>query len=492
MRLFPTSKIILSIGSLHVTWYAVLILSGAMIAYFLSLRTLKRQGYPKTLLEDFFVPMLLVAIVGARLYYVIFEWDTLYVHDPIRIFYVWEGGLAIHGGLLAGIGFGIWYFRKKKVNGLRIMDAVFPNILVAQALGRWGNFVNQEAYGAVVDEAYYNGWPSFIKEKMLINGAYRQPTFLYESVANLIGFVLIAVVFKRYGRKKRGDLAWAYFAWYGAVRFVIESMRSDALMLGSLRIAQLVSLLFVFIGVCGLFGLWDRLFAGVWPFRREKPAVIFDLDGTLIDSRALVYASFEHSMKVLAARHEISEEEKDAFFGPPLKVSYAKYFDTEEEIEQAVKEYRRFYTQHHDEYVTVFEGVHEVLTELQQQGYPMAVVSNKMKDTLQMALDRLQLRGYFSSVIGGDEVEKAKPDPQGLLKACEQLGMGHDDLIYVGDSDADIMAAKAIAAYSIAYVSDTAREPGLRALRPCSLIYDFRELGSIVKEEREWSDTTIL
>ena len=133
-----------------------------------------------------------------------------------------------------------------------------------------------------------------------------------------------------------------------------------------------------------------------------------------------------------------------------------------------------------------------MLTELQQQGYPMAVVSNKMKDTLQMALDRLQLSGYFSSVIGGDEVEKAKPDPQGLLKACEQLGMGHDDLIYVGDSDADIMAAKAIAAYSIAYVSDTAREPGLRALRPCSLIYDFRELGSIVKEEREWSDTTIL
>ena len=81
MRLFPTSKIILSIGSLHVTWYAVLILSGAMIAYFLSLRTLKRQGYPKTLLEDFFVPMLLIAFVGARLYYVIFEWNTLYVHE---------------------------------------------------------------------------------------------------------------------------------------------------------------------------------------------------------------------------------------------------------------------------------------------------------------------------------------------------------------------------------------------------------------------------
>lgn len=140
MRLFPTSKIILSIGSLHVTWYAVLILSGAMIAYFCHCVPWKRQGYPKTLLEDFFVPMLLSAIVGARLYYVIFEWNTLYVHDPIRIFYVWEGGLAIHGGLLAGIGFGIWYFRKKKVNGLRIMDAVFPNILGCPGVGSLGQF----------------------------------------------------------------------------------------------------------------------------------------------------------------------------------------------------------------------------------------------------------------------------------------------------------------------------------------------------------------
>ena len=231
MQLFPDPKILLSIGNIHVTWYAVFILTGALIAYALSLRTLKKWGYDSEMLENFFVPMLLIAIIGARLYYVIFEWER-YVADPIRIFYIWEGGLAIHGGLIAGVAFGLWYFRRMKVDGLRVMDAIFPNILIAQALGRWGNFINQEAFGRVVSESYYQGWPSFIKDQMYIGGQYREPTFLYESLANLLGFALITFVYRKHGRRKRGDLAWAYCAWYGAVRFVIESMRSDALMAG--------------------------------------------------------------------------------------------------------------------------------------------------------------------------------------------------------------------------------------------------------------------
>ena len=105
MQLFPDPKILLTIGNIHVTWYAVFILTGALIAYALSLRTLKKWGYDSEMLENFFVPMLLIAIIGARLYYVIFEWER-YVADPIRIFYIWEGGLAIHGGLIAGVGGG--------------------------------------------------------------------------------------------------------------------------------------------------------------------------------------------------------------------------------------------------------------------------------------------------------------------------------------------------------------------------------------------------
>lgn len=492
MELFPTSRIILSIGGLHITWYAALILTGALIAYALSERMMRKQGYKENVLEDFFVPMLVIAIIGARIYYVIFEWNTLYAYDPIRIFYIWEGGLAIHGGLIAGIAYGIWYFRRRKINGLRVMDAIFPNVLIAQALGRWGNFINQEAFGGIVEPSYYNGWPSFIKERMLIDGAYRQPTFLYESIANLIGFFLIAFVYKRYGRRKRGDLAWAYFAWYGVVRFIIESMRSDALMAGGLRVAQLVSLLFVLIGIGGILGLWDRLLKRCWPFRKEKPIVIFDLDGTLIDSRPLVDASFEHAMHELLPEHSVTQEEKDAFFGPPLQVSFRRYFQEETMVEKAVQVYREYNVAHHDEYVRPFEGAKETLSALHQMGYPLAVVSNKMKDVVMMGLHHTQLETYFDAVLGGDELQKPKPDPSGLIQACQQLGRGRDDVIYVGDSIIDIQAAKEMDAYSVAVAHDRTREEQLKQAKPCRLIHDLQELISVVKEEHEWNDITIL
>lgn len=486
MQLFPDPKILLSIGNIHVTWYAVFILTGALIAYVLSLRTLKKWGYDSEMLENFFVPMLLIAIIGARLYYVIFEWER-YLADPIRIFYIWEGGLAIHGGLIAGVAFGLWYFRRMKVDGLRVMDAIFPNILIAQALGRWGNFINQEAFGRVVSESYYQGWPSFIKDQMYIGGQYREPTFLYESLANLLGFALITFVYRKHGRRKRGDLAWAYCAWYGAVRFVIESMRSDALMAGGLRIAQLVSLLLVIVGIAGIIGVWNRLFRRFWPFRREKPAVIFDLDGTLIDSRALVDASFVHTMHELKPSYIVTKQDKDAFFGPPLQVSFARYFDSEAEVDV----HRAYNKAHHDELVTLFDGVEEVLRTLKERGCSLGVMSNKKRDIVDMGLSHTGIGRYIDAVLGGDEIDRPKPDPQGILRVCGELRHDHDNVVYVGDSPSDIEAAKNMAAFSVAFVSDASREAALQALSPCALIHEFRELIDIVKEEREWSDTTI-
>lgn len=162
MEFFPDIKTVVSLGSVTITWYALFILTGALLAYYLSIRTLKKWGYETAMFEDFFIWMLPIGIIGARLYYVLFEWD-LYVSDPIRILYIWEGGLAIHGGLIAAILFGLWYFRKKAIDGLRVMDAIFPNILIAQAIGRWGNFINQEAYGRVVSEAYFDHFPDLSK-----------------------------------------------------------------------------------------------------------------------------------------------------------------------------------------------------------------------------------------------------------------------------------------------------------------------------------------
>ena len=173
---------------------------------------------------------------------------------------MWEGGLAIQGGLVGGVIFAYFFTKKNKMNFIRLADAVFPNILVAQAIGRWGNFANQEAFGRAVDASYFEGWPTFIANHMFIQGAYREPTFLYESVLNIVGFLLIVLVYKRFSKVRRGDMVYAYLMWYGVIRFFIEGLRSDSLMFFGLRSAQIVSIIFIILGVLGSLGVFRKFY----------------------------------------------------------------------------------------------------------------------------------------------------------------------------------------------------------------------------------------
>ena len=320
MKLFPDPKIFISIGPFNITWYALFILMGVLFAYELSQRTVKKWRYPAEVLDDYVIPMMSLAIIGARIYYVIFEW-SYYSKHPDQIFAIWNGGLAVHGGLIAGVLFSIWYFKTKKVDFFRFADAIVPNVLLGQACGRWGNFMNQEAYGRVVSESFYKYFPSFIKERMFIDQAYREPTFLYESVSNIIGFLFITFIFRKKLYKKRGDCLFMYGLWYGTTRFFIEGCRTDSLMLGPLRIAQVVSLGLVAFGVLGLLGVFHKLFK-----IHKDPVILFDLDGTLIDSRELVFETFRQVFKEKKPEYQLSEEELYSFFGPPLETSFGRYF----------------------------------------------------------------------------------------------------------------------------------------------------------------------
>lgn len=490
MSFFPDMQTVLTIGSLRVTWYAIIILTGAFIGYYLSIRQLKKWGYQEDVFLDFFITMLPISIIGARIYYVIFEWGNQYAADPIRIFYVWEGGLAIHGGLIAGVLYGVWYFKRHAIDGLRVADAVFPNVMLAQAIGRWGNFMNHEAYGGIVADSFYEHWPSFIKDNMYINGHYRQPTFLFESIGNLIGFALISFVYKKYGRKKRGDMAWAYLTWYGMVRVFVEGLRSDALMLGPLRIAQVVSILGIIMGICGILGVWDKLFHNFWPFRKEKPVIVFDLDGTLVDTKELIFESFRHTFAKYLPDHKLTKEELQSFLGPTLKESFARYFK-EESIDEIIAYYRAFNHEHHDDYVREIPHVKETLAYLKHEGYDMAVMSNKLKSVVEMGLRSARIDEYFPVVLGCEDVDKPKPDPSGILKAASLLPRSHDDLIYVGDSKTDIEAAKNMGAFSVAFVLEENRAKEMQNAKPCVIIHDMQELKALLKEDHEWSDATI-
>lgn len=490
MRLFPSSKIFLEIGPLTITWYAILVMGAAWLCYRLCIREYKKMGYSEEIFEDFFLIMLPVAFIGARLYYVIFEWES-FISEPIRIFYIWEGGLAIHGGVIASILYGLYYFRKKGIDPLRIGDTAFPYVMLAQVIGRWGNFVNKEAYGAIVNEEFFRFFPDFIKDGMYINGFYRQPTFLFEGIGNLIGFILIKFVYSKHGRKKRGDMMYAYFMWYGMVRFMVEGMRTDSLMLGPIRVAQLISLLGILLGLLGMTGVLDKVFKNIYPFKKNKPVIIFDLDGTLVDTKELIFESFRYTFKELKPEYTLSEEELNSFLGPTLKQSFSKYFD-EDMVDTCIKTYRDHNKAVHDDYVKEVPGAKALLKYLKENDYDVCVASNKLASVVKHGLDFCELTPYVDCVVGCDNVLEPKPSPDCIIECCKRIIRGTDDVVYVGDAVSDIEAAKNMACFSVALCFDKDKKEALLQAKPCRAIDSLDEIIPMLKEDIVWSDTGIV
>lgn len=260
MHLFPNPKTFISIGPFSIQYYAVLILIGALVAYGLSLYHLKKMKIAKEIAEDLFMGVFFWGIVGARIWYVVFAYQDFYAGRPFMdMFKIWEGGLAIQGGVIAALMYSVWFAKKHQLNFMRAADAIMPNLLVAQAIGRWGNFINQEAHGTAVSLEFLESLhlPQFIIDGMHINGVYYHPTFLYESLGNLCVFIIIMFVISRI-YKKHGTLFCSYFIGYGIVRIFVEGLRTDSLMFGSLRMAQLTGIAGIVLGIVLLIYLHQK------------------------------------------------------------------------------------------------------------------------------------------------------------------------------------------------------------------------------------------
>lgn len=243
-------------GPLFIHWYALCILSGAMLALYLGIRTGKKFGISADVFYDFFFVFMIFGIIGARLYYVVFNLP-FYLENPFKIVAVWEGGLAIYGGLIGGLIGGYFYAKKKHYNFLLFLDIIIPGVILAQSIGRWGNFINQEAYGSIVpgidifeQKLYLQQLfiPDFIIHRMFINGNYHHPTFLYESLWNILGFIIIYFILRKLPKIHLGIQVAFYLLWYGIGRFFIEGMRLDSLYIFStIRVSQALSLLLIIV-----------------------------------------------------------------------------------------------------------------------------------------------------------------------------------------------------------------------------------------------------
>lgn len=245
----PLDPIFLDLGPIQIHWYGVIIGVGALLALLIAVRESERRGLHKDTFVDLVLFAIPIAILGARAYYVIFQWDY-YSQNPGDIIKIWNGGLAIHGGLIAAFITGAVFAKVKKLSFWKLADIAAPSIILGQAIGRWGNFMNQEAHGGPVTREFLEGLqlPEFIINQMYINGQYYHPTFLYESIWNLIGF--IGLILLRKANFRRGELFLTYVIWYSIGRFFIEGLRTDSLMLTeSLRIAQVISIVLIAIAV---------------------------------------------------------------------------------------------------------------------------------------------------------------------------------------------------------------------------------------------------
>lgn len=221
-----------TLGPLSVHFYGVIIAVGLILAVVYALRRKEQFGLTEDDLLDGVLAIVPFAVICARAYYCIFAWEE-FKDDPLSVLYIWNGGLAIYGGVIGAIVGIIVLAKVKKKNVFAIFDLTSLGFLIGQSIGRWGNFMNREAYGGETTLPWRMG--------LQLRGetVYVHPTFLYESLWNLAGFLLLHFLSKK--RKYNGQIALGYVAWYGLGRAVIEGLRTDSLMLGSLRISQLLA-----------------------------------------------------------------------------------------------------------------------------------------------------------------------------------------------------------------------------------------------------------
>lgn len=231
------NPIAFTIFNIDIRWYGILISLGALLGTIIAYKRAPKHGIVPEDILDVILWALPMGIIGARIYYVIFSWQ-MYKSTPSEIFDIRSGGLAIHGGLIFGISAAYLVCRRKKINFLEMTDLLIPSVALAQSIGRWGNFFNSEAYGTETDLPW----------AIIVNGRHVHPTFLYESLWCFALFFILIYISKK--RKFAGQIFCLYGMLYSLERFFVEGLRTDSLMIGSLRQAQLISLFAFILCLC--------------------------------------------------------------------------------------------------------------------------------------------------------------------------------------------------------------------------------------------------
>ncbi|WP_125707295.1 prolipoprotein diacylglyceryl transferase [Companilactobacillus zhongbaensis] len=251
MSLLALNPIAFNLGGLQIHWYGIIIALGALVGVVMAMREATKRGVNSDNILDLVLIGVPVALICARIYYVVFELP-FYLENPSEIIKIWHGGIAIYGGLIGGFIVLVWLCLRRKISIWLMLDIAAPSVLLGQIVGRWGNFMNQEAFGAktTLDFLQSLHLPHFVIEQMFINGAYRQPTFLYESMWNVVGLIIILALRHRKQFYKVGEVFLSYLVWYPIGRFFVEGMRTDSLyIMPGVRVSQVLSVILLVVAI---------------------------------------------------------------------------------------------------------------------------------------------------------------------------------------------------------------------------------------------------
>ena len=443
MIFFPDKNTFLTVGGISIRWYAVSLLAGVITAYLLLVRQMKKHGYGEDTCDDLLILSLIAGMIGARLFWVIEYWTEYAKYTPY-VFAISDGGFDLLGAAPAILIAAYLYSRRRRMSSLRTADVLMPCIVLFGLITRLGRMMDAQS-------------------------------ILYVILMDIAVFLLLYFVVRPYhpGRR-RGDVAAIGLMLMGLTRFAAYMFKWDP------HAGNLLPEGFL-IEAAGL-----ALYIWIRTRPAAKPAVLFDLDGTLMDSKNMILQCFRYLFLKYSDPEEFTPELQDYVFGPPLKTSMEKLFP-QEDPDQMCEEYRKYQESFSwSSEVSLFPHTKEVLSDLWGKGYRLGIVSSRLTASCESWLRQLGL-SYFGVIAGRDLYENAKPAPDGILYACRKMKKGHDSCIYVGDSVSDIEAGKAAGVYTIAFVSDDSKREELEAAGPNTSISDIRELYEILAETHDWS-----
>lgn len=378
---FFEGKNFLEIGSISITMYAFCILTGIIIAGFQAVKEGKRIGLSPQILLDGILMCVPLAIIGARIFYVIFElenYDTFYEMIDLT-----SGGLGITGGIIVAVIFVIVYCRHLNINYHKVFDVVAPGLLIGQIFGRWGNFFNQEAHGGETTQEFLSSFlPDFIVDKMYISGTYWHPTFLYESIWNFIGLMFILIIRKKKTKLQLGDFLAFYLVWYGFGRGVlIEPFRTDQLQFNGIPVNVVIPILMCIGGVIYFIIKHKYMPQPTYydcvnevNLNRIK-LFVFDIDQTLVDVDNLVDEAYQ---EVLG--DDYNEEINYVFMDPKTLLN-----------DQQLLEFYNFNIQHQTLLLKRKRNIEAVIKSLYKDKRNIAVISYMSKEVMKERIEALEL-----------------------------------------------------------------------------------------------------